>query len=480
MSRLLDWLLQRPEPVPRAERDGSLTLDDLGEFFSFGGNVYPLVQTTMGEIDKESISSTAVGAIKSNSPIFALVLARLQAFSQVRFQWTRFSGSQPSDLFGTPELQILERPWPGGTTSDLLARMELHASAAGQAYVTRPKRDRLSLLRPDQVTIVMGSQTDEDSPSEAPDTEIVGWIHTTARGKATFYGPREVAHYAPIPDPDARFLGMSWITAALREMQSDNIMTEHKNRFLSNAATPNLAVKFDASITQDQARAFKELMESEHRGALNAWKTLYLGGGADVTVVGKDFRQLDFSTVQGKGETRLASCAGVPPSWVGFSEGLQGSALNSGNYTAARRRFADGTISHLWCNAATSLEVLVDQPRNRNGQLIEGANLWFDPRVPFTRDDAADVAKIQSDEAQTIATLVREGYTPESVVRAVKNNDWSLMVHSGWYSVQLQQPPPADQQPASQGSNGQGSNGQGSNGQGSNGRPVQQTAGVGA
>src|SRR6266702_4459208 len=40
----------------------------------------------------------------------------------------------------------------------------------------------------------------------------------------------------------------------------------------------------------------------------------------------------------------------------------------------------------------------------------------------------------------------RLGWTPESVVLAVKNNDWTLLAHSGYLSVQLQQPgtkPPA-------------------------------------
>ena len=39
-----------------------------------------------------------------------------------------------------------------------------------------------------------------------------------------------------------------------------------------------------------------------------------------------------------------------------------------------------------------------------------------------------------------IATLIREGFTAESVVLAVKNNDWTLLKHSGLMSVQLQPP----------------------------------------
>lgn len=410
-------------------RDGQLSLNDWAEYFTFGGNQYPVMQTTMGRVDQESVGATSVAGFKGNGPIFSLVLARLQAFSQVRFQWTRFQGSQPTDLFGSADLSVLERPWPGGTTSDLLARMEIHASASGCAFVTRPRRDRLSILRPDRVTIVLGSQTDEDDPSEAPDVEIAGFIHTTSRGKMTLFGPDEVAYYAPIPDPDYRFLGMSWITPVIRDLQADSLATEHKARFFSNAATPNMAIKFDASISFEKVKQFKALLESEHKGAFNAWKTLYLGGGADPVTIGSSFKDMDYAVIQGRAESRLAAAAGVPPSWVGFSEGLQGSSLNAGNFNSARRRFSDGTMVHLWTNAATSLEVLLDRP--------VGATLWYDPRVPFMREDAQDLAGIQLQQAQTIVALVRDGYLPDSVVKAVTNNDWSLLVHSGLVSVQL-------------------------------------------
>lgn len=441
----------------RSSRDFTLSPDGYAELLTFAGNSYPVVQTTMGTVDEESVGAAPVEALRRSSPVFALVLARLQAFSQTRFRWTRFDGTQPGDLFGTPELSVLERPWPNGTTSDLLARMEIHVSGAGNAYVARPRPDRLSVLRPDRVTIVMGSRTDADDPAEAPDVEVAGYIHETSRGKLSFFTPRQVAHYAPYPDPDAVFLGMSWITPSLREMQADSLATEHKARFFANAATPNLAIRFDPSVTIEKVREFKELLEAEHRGTWNAWKTLYLGGGADPVTVGSTFRDMDYAVIQGKAESRLAADAGVPPSWVGFSEGLQGSALNAGNFNSARRRFSDGTMYHLWTNAASSLETLLTRPADVSN--AAPAMLWFDTRVPFMREDAQDRAAIAQQEAQTIAALVREGFTPGSAVDAVLHGDWTRLKHTGWYSVQMQ-PPSVLPPPAPGAANGTSPNGQ--------------------
>lgn len=409
---------------------------------------FGMLQTSMGTLDEEQVTGSYSGITKNNGPVWSLMLARMQLFSQTRLQWTRFQGGEVQDLFGSPELRIFERPWPGGTTADLLARMEMDVTIAGNSYIRRLRRgrgdDRLVRLRPDWVHILLGSQQNPDFPADAADVELLGYAYMPPHDSGDqpqIFDPSEVAHFAPYPDPDATFIGMSWLTPVIRDVMGDNLQTDHKRQFLRNAATPNLAIKFDASQTMEQVKQFKELFEAEHQGAFNAYKTLFLGGGADATAIGADFKQLDFAVTQGKAESRMASAAGVPPSWVGFSEGLQGSALNAGNFTAARRRLSDGTLQHLWMNAATSLQVLVNRPD-------DGAALWFATRgIPFLYMDASDEAEVQSQEAQTIVALVTDGFTPESVVAAVQNHDWGRLQHTGLTSVQLHPPMAADGTP---------------------------------
>jgi phage portal protein BeeE len=411
-----------------------LTFNEYSNFFNFAGLAYPIIQTTLGSIDRERVAMSGVGAYKASGPVASLVFARVQAFAQPRFQWTRFNGSKPGPLFGTPDLKVLERPWgPSSTTADLLARMEVDASLAGNSYTFKVRPGKLSRLRPEFVTIILGSETDSEHPQDAPDVEVAAYLYTPPSGEQKLYFPEQVCHYAPLPDPYYHFLGMSWLTPVIRELQGDTLATEHKLRFFENAATPNLAIKFDPTIDIDKVRQFRDLLEEDHAGAFNAWKTLYLGGGADPVTVGLNFQQMDYSVMQGRAESRLASAAGVPPSWVGFAEGLQGSSLNAGNFTSARRRFTDGTLEHLWTNAASSMEAIVSPP--------PGANLYLDRNVPVTRDDAQDVAAIRMQESQMISQLIMQGFDPDSVVKAVAGGgDWTQLEHTGLTSVQLSPP----------------------------------------
>lgn len=377
--------------------------------------------------------------LRGNGIVFGLELKRLQVFTQARFQFQQLRAGRPGDLFGTAALRILERPFVGGTTGDLLGRMLLDADFAGNSYHA-VIRGEVVRLRPDWVEILLAPRM---APVGRGGSQVqVGWARAgymymeggiRPGGEPAFFMPSEVMHFAPMPDPLATYRGMSWLTPVLRELQADTQATKHKLKFFTNAATPNLAVSLPKEIKSQQFREFVDLMESKHTGTANAYKTLYTGGGADVTVVGADLKQLDFKVTQGAGETRLALAAGVHPVIAGLSEGMQGSSLNAGNYAAAKRSFVDTTMRHLWQNAAGSLEVLVPPPAD--------ARLWIDDRdIPFLREDMRDAAEIQSVLASTIRQLTDAGYTPQSVIAAVDADDRSLLVHSGLYSVQLQKP----------------------------------------
>ncbi len=409
------------------------------------GGRQPAVSLTMPGIEAEPIPDEFVGfarqALKANGVIFACMLVRMSVFSSPRFVFQRFNNGRPSELFGSRQLSLLERPWTGGTTQDLLARLIQDADLAGNSYWALSGGE-LVRLRPDWVQILLTPRTVRALPD--PDTgklrvgelgyEKLGYVYwdrgPDAGSTPILLTPDEVAHFAPIPDPEATYRGMSWLTPIIRELQADQLMTRHRIKFFENAATPNLVVKHGETVTPEQARRFKEMLDAKHAGVDKAYETLHLGGGADVTVVGSDLRQIEFKAVQGHGETRIAAAAGVPPVIVGLSEGLQ--AATYSNYAQARRRLADGTMHPLWGNAAGSFETLVPPPDL-------GARLWYDARdVPFLREDSKDAAEIAETQARTMRTLVDGGYTPESVTKAVLSGDFGLLVHSGFYSVQLQ------------------------------------------
>jgi phage portal protein BeeE len=441
-------LRRRRTASPELQRSGDvLSLQQYLEMFTFNNVQYPFTSYggTLGEKEEEperTFAGYVSAGYKQNGVIFACMLARLLMFSEARFQFRQLRSGRPGDLFGTSELAILEKPWVNATTGDLLARMEQDTSLAGNFYALE-RRNSLWRMRPDWVGIVLGSQEEDESLADLM-TEVLGYVYYPGgphSGKEPVpLLPEEVCHYAPIPDPAARFRGMSWLTPVIRELMADSAMTTHKSKFLENGATPNLFIKLDPVVQPEAANKWIELFEQkfgEARGTayLNAYKTLILGGGADVTPIGADMKQLDFKVVQGHGETRIAAAAGTPPVIVGLSEGLE--AATYSNYALAMRRFADLTMRPLWRKAAGALATIIRVPRN--------AELWYDDRdIPALKKDVKDAAEVQQMQAATVQILFNTGFEPDAILDAVSAGDFMRLKgkHTGKSSVQLQ---PADE-----------------------------------
>lgn len=467
MASLLSRVLGRGSPEPARH---ITSVDDylgtLNGSFGFGGSDYPLYQgyggldgvsgltgtygATPGETIGNDLTEYARCAYEANGVVFAVMAVRMLVFSAVRFQWQRLNQGRPSELFGTAALAPLEQPWVGGTTQDLLLQMIQDADLAGNSYWidaaqvgadptprSRPGAPRTELvrLRPDWVQIVLEPRMIRGAQAGWRRLGYVYWEDGPHSGNnpAAFL-PDEVVHFAPNPDPLAAYRGMSWLTPVLREIVNDKAMGVHKSKFFENAATPNLSVSLDKDVSLAAFTAFKEAMDAGHGGYTNAYKTLYLGGGADVKVIGDNFAAMDFKNIQGHGETRIAAAGGVPPVIVGLSEGL--AAATYSNYAQARRRFADGTMHPLWQNAAGCFANIVPSP----GQ---DTRLWYDSRdVPFLREDQKDAAEIQNKQAATINGLIMAGFKPEGAIKAVTGEDLSLLKgeHTGLVSVQLLPP----------------------------------------
>lgn len=420
---------------------------------------FPLLQSFSLTGDKEQIENdfeSYIGlAYKGNGIVFSTIAARQAIFAQAKFAWRTFTNGQGGDLFTNGELDLIQRPGPGQTTGELLKRIDVTACLAGSSYSTiaddagnvgrsaRGPSRRIVHLRPDWVTIIIGSNSGD---LYAPDARVLAYeywpsrgVFTGARPQPVLLLPSEVCHYAPVPDPAARFRGMSPLTPILREIQADKSATVHKERFFKNGAQLSTVIALK-DMDEDGFDEFVERFNTSHEGAANAYRTLFLLGGADVTTMSADLRQLDFKQTQGAGETRIAMALGMHPVIVGMSEGLQGSTLNEGNFSAARRLVADKTMRDLWDEAAASLQTLLTPP-------TPATVLTADLReVAFLREDAKDRAEIQGMEARTIRTLLDAGYEAKSVVQAVTTGDWTRLAHTGLFSVQLQ--PPGTEDPA--------------------------------
>lgn len=367
------------------------------------------------------LNAYAQQANKSSTVVFAAELARMSLLSEATFQ---FQAKDDKHLFGTTALAKLEEPFgPESTSGDLLKRMEQDAGLMGQAYVwDAPGENRLVRLRPDWTTIV----------SEQVHVSGGGWYRRKIgyyweppkslldQGEGFMVPASECVHWAPIPDPEADFRGMSWLTPAIREIQADSGMTQYKIKYLENAATPNLLIRYSQKLHPGTVDSVRERVTARYGGVNNAFKTLILDQGADTSVIGQGLGQMDFGTVAGVGVERILADSMVPGVLVGL-EPLRGAGRG---YQESMQKLANLWGRPTWRSLCGALSQIVDVP--------PGNRLWF---------DTADVAALQDGEMergqaalvrmQALLAAVQAGYTHESAVAAVDSMDLNQLKAGG-------------------------------------------------
>lgn len=392
------------------------------------------------EVIENDFCSYANQIYKRSGVVYATMEVRRSNFSQIRFQWQNMNPTSPKfmGLFGDPELNLLEIPWPNGSTADLLSRMEQDVSLSGNAYIAR-EGNRLRRLQPDWVVPVLSAPH-----AEAVQSDVVGYVYTpggyNSGGPEAYYLVEDIAHWAPVPNPTYQYIGMSWLQTILMEIQADRAAGEHKLNFFRNGATLQTVVTPKEGTTLQQFKEFMEVTNASHVGTHNAYKPLYLGYPADVRVMGADIQQMDFHSTQGRDETRIALAGRVPAVILGISEGLQGSSLNAGNFASARRNFVDGFLWSHWGSVCTALQSILTVP--------DASRLWFETKdVPLLREDKKDEAEIRQIQSTSMRTLIDAGFVPETVVSYVHSGDPNVLQHSELFSVQLQPPTTAQVNP---------------------------------
>ena len=386
-----------------------------------GASAAAVMWSTYGSPNNENILPTFVSqtqqAYQSNAVVFAVILSRLMLFSEATFQVQSLADKK---LFGKTYLKKLEQPWPNGTSGELLARMEQDTSLAGNFYCW-DAGSQLVRLRPDMVTIVSEEVVDAIG---RPYRVVRGYFFDPASAgdydtPSAMFTVDEVAHWSPIPDPLARFRGMSWLTPVIREIVSDSTLTDYKIQFLANAATPNIMIKYSQKVGTDTIERLTARIDARHGGVENAFRTLILDEGADFTVVGNTFEQMNFTTVQAAGENRIAAAGGVPGIVVGLKEGLM--AATYSNYEQAMRRFADLTMRPLWRSACGCLQKLLPE-------IPDGARLWYDTSdIAALRQGEKEAAETMKTLAEAAMAFQSAGYDLNSIVTALDAGEINLL-----------------------------------------------------
>lgn len=350
----------------------------------------------------------------TNGIVFAVITARMLLLSEATFKFQNESDGSLSNL--PPRAEILEFPWPNGTTGELWSRMEQDVSLAGNAFIWKAEDDLLVRLPPEQVTIVSEIRVAGNGNKYK---HVIGYDWTPPQPlpgmqpqEPQFFTVDEVAHWSPYPDPVANFRGMSWLTPVLRDVRADSGLTFYKTQYLDHGQ-PVVALKYAQKFREDTIESVQNRMQAKYGGVANAFRPLVLDQGAD-PVMGGGLKDLDVASLTAVSEERICAAGGVPPELLGLKE------ASLDKYQPAVRHLADLTCRPLWRSACAALSKLVTVPG--------GSRLWYDTSdIAALQAAETERAQVTQVDSAAILTFVQAGFIRESIIAAVTTGDLSLL-----------------------------------------------------
>jgi HK97 family phage portal protein len=266
-----------------------------------------------------------------------------------------------SEIEHAPILDLIRRPNPTQTGTDLLEAWYGYLLVSGNAYLEavavngpsgRETRE-LYALRPDRMKVVPGAD---------------GWptaYEYTAGGSTVRYTQNAAAGIRPILHqtlfhPLSDHYGMSPIEAASTAIDIHNAASAWNKALLDNSARPSGALVYAARegrMTPEQFGRLKSELEESFEGARNAGRPMLLEGGLDWKSMSLSPRDMDFLEAKNAAAREIALALGVPPMLLG----IPGDNTYA-NFQEANRTFWRQTVLPLVKRTAQALSGWLASP----------------------------------------------------------------------------------------------------------------------
>lgn len=271
--------------------------------------------------------------------------------------------------------RLLDRPWPGATTPDLIGSVLTSLLLCGDAFIGiyvdgAGAARQLGVLPPDAVTVKL-------------DGDRIVYTLMTRQGVATL-SERDVIHVrSPLAMP-GELRGMSpvrWLASSMGEAQA---LARFGARTVEHASKPGLVVTMDREVKADQEKreALRDEIASRYSGPENVGRPLILGGGvSDVKVLTASLVDMEFIRHRELAAGAIARAFGVPASLLDLP------ANGSLTYSNAESRSAD-----LLRYALEAWLVAIERTITAH-QLARGVSVRFDRRA-LLRPDTPQRAEV--------------------------------------------------------------------------------------
>lgn len=308
--------------------------------------------------------------------VFACVNAIAQDVANIELKLVRrLKDGEEEEVFDHPILDMLNRVNPRMTKYELFEATQSHLELEGNSYWLLARNgvkevQELWALRPDRVKF----EIDKQNP-----LMVKNYIYVQKGGEKTIIDASDIIHFKNFnSEGDYPFpvKGLSTVEASALAIDTNTFAREWNKNFFVNSARPDLILRTDADLDDDDTERITRSFQSRHQGTKNAHRIALLKGGLGVEKITSSQKDMDFVEQQRFSRDEILAIFRVPKTALGIVEDV-----NRANAEATNFVFALRTIKPKMQKIIDTLnEFLIPQFKD------EGLWLRFESPVPQDRE----------------------------------------------------------------------------------------------
>jgi HK97 family phage portal protein len=315
----------------------------------------------------------AGGKLWSNSAVMACMAWFMDTLPEARPIVKKGVGADAQPVDEHAFLELVKRPFPGVTWSDLVGAIGMSLALDGNAYL-RKRRMQNGALQLEFIPYEL------IEPKAEPGRESNGAAYYEMRGNGIYRRVEltEIIHFRRGIDPDNTMKGISRAKSVRREIMTDSEATVYDHSILRNMGVLGYVIgpkeKGD-TITPEVADKFKEAFmrgtTGEERG-----KPHMLSLPVSIDAIGRSPAEMGIRDLRKTPEERTCAVFRVPPMVVGLGAGLERSTFS--NMKEAREMAVESANCPLWSAIADTLTLAFSDPASDSMILKPGEFITFD------------------------------------------------------------------------------------------------------
>ena len=232
---------------------------------------------------------------------------------------------------GHPLAALLKRPNPYYSGAQMWTPLMMSYILDGNAYLLKERTNGGDVLA---LWYVPHWTMEPRWPADG--SEFISHYDYRVDGKTDRWDVKDVVHLPNGRDPRNMRKGLSQLKAALREIYTDNQITEYESAMVTNRGTPGAIISPgfpDQTFTVEQAAFVKQDWKEKTTGARRGEPIISLGA-VKVDVPSFSPAEMNLRQMRWTPEERISALIGIPAIVIGLGAGLEHATF--ANYQQAR------------------------------------------------------------------------------------------------------------------------------------------------